>query len=84
MTDTPRELTRHNIDGRLIVDAKRRMEDVTQTMKVMASKVRVMSSTTTDVGIQTDVHQLEELAGELRGEVELFIETFGHMVDRNL
>lgn len=82
--DTPRELTRHNIDPRLIAQVGRRRDDIDQTMAVMKAKVRVMSVSATDVGIQTDVNQLRELANELRGEVELFIEQFGHMVDQNL
>jgi class 3 adenylate cyclase len=67
-----------------IADFMRRTAQAGVTLGQVATLVRAGLTTLTDTQVFIDPEEVDELIGQLRGEVELIAETLGHMLDRNV
>jgi class 3 adenylate cyclase len=67
-----------------IADFMRRTAQAGVTLGQVATLVRAGRTTLTDTQVFIDPEEVDELIGQLRGEVELIAETLGHMLDRNV
>jgi hypothetical protein len=67
-----------------IADFMRRTAEAGVTLGQVATLVRAGRTTVTDTQVFIDPEEVDELIGQLRGEVELIAETLGHMLDRSV
>lgn len=84
-TPNPRSKYSFSTSGETVADYVRRTEQARVTLEtIRLSLVRVGKVTLTDTQVFIDPEEVDDLIGQLRGEVEQIAETLGHMLDRNV
>ena len=71
-------------DNATVADFVTRHRDAQLTLHLVKTLVRAGRVTLTDVQVFIDPEEVDNLIGQLRGEVELIAESLGHMLDRNV